>query len=124
MIWTYVDLQGWIAEGCDEEKGNQVLELIIFQENIREIPIETFLLVNLRVLRIGVSSVRKISPKIGKLIKLEVFDIHASDVRELPPEIGLLVNLERLVCSYNHLRKIPSEIKYLTKFCDFNKTSF
>ena len=77
--WTIEDLNNW----TDLLVIPNVISLDISNNNLTEIPLKVF-----------------------KLINLQEFNCYFNKIKKLPKEIGQLINLQIFYCPYNKLKKI------------------
>jgi hypothetical protein len=59
------------------------------------------------------NNIKIIPPEIGLLVNLQQLDLRDNQISSIPSEIGLLTNLQQLNLSDNQIRSIPSEIGQL-----------
>lgn len=80
---------------------------------IREIPLGTYELENLKILVADETNLQGISYKIRNLKNLEYLSMSNGKIRELPKEIGQLSNLTALDLSNNQIELLPDQIANL-----------
>ena len=61
-----------------------------------------------------------LSPEIGQLINLRVLDISGSRIKKIPSEIEQCIYLKSIIANASHLSEIPSSIGNLKKLRDVN----
>lgn len=104
-------------------KCTNLVELVLFNTNLRRIPDEISTLENLRILSIPHGHLKRVSSKIGTLRKLHYLDISNNRLKKLPKELLQLKYLETLVLSSNQLQKLdlPKSLGLKSIYADHNQ---
>ncbi len=78
------------------------------RNQIRQIPDEIGLLINLQLLDLSSNILETLPVAIQRLKKLELLDVSKNELQSLPEEIGVLARLQRLDLSNNSLNALPN----------------
>ena len=98
-------------------------ELDLHGYQLRFLPPEIGLFINLPALDLSNNQLTSLPPEIGKLTNLTTLNLSGNQLRFLPPEIGLFINLPALDLSNNQLTSLPPEIGKLTNLTTLNLSS-
>lgn len=107
------------CEGIENFKALEYLNLSCVQTEtwgnyIREIPLEVYELISLKILVADRTNLENISYKIRNLKNLEYLSLADGKIRSIPKEIGTLKNLIGLDLSNNQIELLPDQIGNLT----------
>jgi Leucine-rich repeat (LRR) protein len=119
--WKLKDLDNW----TDLSVIPNVIELDISNNNLTEIPLKVFKLINLQIFNCTYNQLTNLPNEIGQLINLQEFYCSFIQLTNLPNEIGQLINLQTFYCCNNQLTKLPNEIGQLINlqkfYCSYNQ---
>lgn len=94
----------------ENKEYNSISSLSLRECELKTIPDELFLFLNLKYLDLEGNYLTHISPKIQRLQKLEILTLAKNRLVEVPREISVLKELKLLDLSLNNLEIIPNEI--------------
>ncbi|GAB6028409.1 Leucine-rich repeat-containing protein 58 [Chamberlinius hualienensis] len=92
-----------------------IIELNLSGNHLRNVPHQIFELTNLRFLYLGGNQISQLPPSICRLQRLQFLYLGGNSLTEVPAEVGRLQNLEALILCENQLESLPSSIAHLTK---------
>jgi Leucine-rich repeat (LRR) protein len=107
---------------CDNNDLKQITEIFSDHNDgyfLTKFPTELALLTNLKSIEIC-QNIKYIPSNISLLINLENFLINYSQIKTIPTKIGLLTNLKNLYLGFNKLKFIPSNIGFLVNLIVFS----
>ncbi len=94
---------------------SKVYKLNLSRHNLKEIPKEIYLFVNLQRLDLSYNNISEIPKEIGLLKNLQSLDLTKNKIKELPATISLLTHLDEFLMGDNLLQKVPESLVKLKK---------
>lgn len=91
-----------------------LIELNMSGNHLRNIPPQIFELTNLKFLYLGANQISQLPPAVCRLQRLQFLYLGGNALTEIPDEVGRLQNLEALNLCENQLSSLPSSISQLT----------
>ena len=130
MKWEVEDIMDYLAR-FDEAETNNILDLIDI--GLSAVPVETFVLTDLKELNLCGNKISELPPEFGKLsgleqlnlaenqlqalplslvhfTKLQAFDISGNGLTKLPPVVCMLSSLSELHCGSNKFTNLPPKL--------------
>ncbi|KAK3249987.1 leucine-rich repeat-containing protein [Cymbomonas tetramitiformis] len=89
---------------------NALQRLVVSRNQLRGVPADLGLLVQLKLLSLDNNMLTSLPPEIGQLHKLEKLHLHNNGLKSLPSEIGHLTSLRELNLGKNKLEILPSAL--------------
>ncbi len=93
----------------------KVYKLNLSRQNLKEIPKEIYLFVNLQRIDLSYNNITEVPKEIGLLKKLQSLDLTKNKIKILPATISLLSYLEEFLMADNMLQTVPLGILQLKR---------